>query len=185
MKAPFPTKGWWVMRFPPSSAPSVSLRLCRCHSAAAAKQTSLNAVHLLMCFPGGASGKDLTCRCRRCKRRGFSPRVGKIPWRRAWQPTPVFWPGESHGQRSLEGCSPWGLPIQTPLKRLSTDARICWCVSHTQWAGSSASHGTTSWSSVRPSYMVAPGRWLALRKSWRNLLSGDLFWLDFVHCSKI
>jgi len=29
------------------------------------------------------------------------------PWRRAWQPTPVFWPGESHGQRSLAGCSPW------------------------------------------------------------------------------
>ena len=34
--------------------------------------------------------------------------VGKIPWRRAWQPTPVFLPGESHGQRSLVGYSPWG-----------------------------------------------------------------------------
>ena len=34
--------------------------------------------------------------------------VRKIPWRRAWQPTPVFLPGESHGQRSLEGWSPWG-----------------------------------------------------------------------------
>ena len=34
--------------------------------------------------------------------------VGKIPWRRAWQPTPVFLPGESHGQRSLVGCSSWG-----------------------------------------------------------------------------
>ena len=34
--------------------------------------------------------------------------VGKIPWRRAWQPTPVFLPEESHGWRSLEGCSPWG-----------------------------------------------------------------------------
>ena len=34
--------------------------------------------------------------------------VGKIPWRRAWQPTPVFLLGESHGQRSLAGCSPWG-----------------------------------------------------------------------------
>ena len=33
---------------------------------------------------------------------------GKIPWRRAWQPTPVFLPGESHGQRSLSGYSPWG-----------------------------------------------------------------------------
>ena len=34
--------------------------------------------------------------------------VRKIPWRRAWQPTPVFLPGESHGQRSLVGCSLWG-----------------------------------------------------------------------------
>ena len=35
-----------------------------------------------------------------------NPWVGKIPWRRAWQPTPVFLPGESHGQRSLAGYSP-------------------------------------------------------------------------------
>ena len=40
----------------------------------------------------------------RCKRCGFDPWVGKIPWRRAWQPTPVFLPGESHGQ-SLAGCN--------------------------------------------------------------------------------
>ena len=39
---------------------------------------------------------------------GFDPWAGKIPWRRKWQPTPVFLPGESHGQRSLVGCSPWG-----------------------------------------------------------------------------
>ena len=36
------------------------------------------------------------------------PWVRKIPWRRAWQPTPVFLPGESHGQRGLVGYSPWG-----------------------------------------------------------------------------
>ena len=41
-------------------------------------------------------------------RPGFDPWVGKIPWRRAWQPTPVFLPGESHGQRSLVDYSPWG-----------------------------------------------------------------------------
>ena len=34
--------------------------------------------------------------------------VGKIPWRRKWQPTPVFLPGESHGERRLVGYSPWG-----------------------------------------------------------------------------
>ena len=38
----------------------------------------------------------------------FDPWVGKIPWSRAWQPTPVFLPGDSHGQRSLAGYSPWG-----------------------------------------------------------------------------
>ena len=42
---------------------------------------------------------------RRC---GFNPWVGKIPWRRAQQPTPVFLPGESHGQRSLMCYSPYG-----------------------------------------------------------------------------
>ena len=42
------------------------------------------------------------------KRLGFNPWVGKIPWRGAWQPTPVFLPGESHGQRSLVGYRPWG-----------------------------------------------------------------------------
>ena len=38
--------------------------------------------------------------------RGFNPWVGKIPWRRAWQPTPIFLPGEYHGQRNLVGYSP-------------------------------------------------------------------------------
>jgi len=46
--------------------------------------------------------------CLQCKKPGFSSCTGKIPWRREWQPTPVFLPGESHGQRSLVGWSPWG-----------------------------------------------------------------------------
>ena len=44
--------------------------------------------------------------CRRHRRYGFNSWVRKIPWRRAWQPTPVFLPGESRGQRSLVGYSP-------------------------------------------------------------------------------
>ena len=48
------------------------------------------------------SGKEPTCQC---SRRRFHPCVRKIPWRRAWHPTPVFLPGESHGQRDLVGCS--------------------------------------------------------------------------------
>ena len=59
-------------------------------------------------FPDGASGKEPTCQFRRHKRYEFYPWIGKIPWRRAWQPIPVFLAGESHGQRSLVGYSPWG-----------------------------------------------------------------------------
>ena len=61
-----------------------------------------------MGFPGGASGKEPACQWRRCKRCRFDPWVGKIPWRRAQQPTPVFLPGESHAQRHLAGCSAQG-----------------------------------------------------------------------------
>ena len=53
--------------------------------------------------------KNLPAKCRRCKRHGIDPGIGKIPWRRKWQPIPVFLPGKSHGRRSLEGYSPWGL----------------------------------------------------------------------------
>ena len=56
-----------------------------------------------MGFPGSVSGKEPACQCRRCKRHMFNPWVRKIPSRRAWQPTPVFLPRESHGQRSLVG----------------------------------------------------------------------------------
>ena len=46
--------------------------------------------------------------CLQCRRPAFDTWVGKIPWRRAWQPTPVFLPGESPGHRSLVGCRLWG-----------------------------------------------------------------------------
>ena len=59
-------------------------------------------------FYWGFSGKESSCQCRRCKRRRFDPWFGKIPGRRKWQPTPVFLPGKSHGQRSLAGTSPRG-----------------------------------------------------------------------------
>ena len=52
-------------------------------------------------FPAGASGKEPAHQCRRPRRHRIDPWVWKIPWRRAWQPTPLFLPGESHGQRSL------------------------------------------------------------------------------------
>ena len=56
-------------------------------------------------LPRWLSGKESSCQCRRL---GFDPWVGKISWRRKWQPTPVFFPGKSHGQRRLAGYSPGG-----------------------------------------------------------------------------
>ena len=63
---------------------------------------------LIMGFPGGSTGKEFICQCRRYKRRGFNPWVGKIPWSRKWHPSPVNLPGKFHGQGSLVGFSPWG-----------------------------------------------------------------------------
>ena len=65
----------------------------------------LHSYHL-MGFPGDSSGKEPACQCRRFKRRRLDPWVGKIPWRRSWQPTSVFLPEESNGQRSLAGYGP-------------------------------------------------------------------------------
>ena len=56
-------------------------------------------------FPCGSDGKESACIA---KNPGFDLWFGKIPWRREWQPTPVFLPGKSHGQRILVGYSPWG-----------------------------------------------------------------------------
>ena len=56
-------------------------------------------------FPGGASGKESTCQCRRHKRCGFNPWVRKIPWSRKWYPTSLFLPRKFHGQRGLAGYS--------------------------------------------------------------------------------
>ena len=59
-------------------------------------------------LPRWFNSKESACQCRRRRRCRCDPWVRKIPWRTAWQPTPIFLPGKSHGQRSLAGFSPWG-----------------------------------------------------------------------------
>ena len=77
---------------------------------------------LSVCNPGSSLWVSLWLRRERirlqCKRPGFDPSVGKIPQRQEWLPTPVFLPGESHGQRSLTGYTPWS------HKELDTTERI-------------------------------------------------------------
>ena len=58
-------------------------------------------------LPGGPSGKELSCQCRRHKRCRFDPWVWEDPLEEVTATTPVFLPGKSHGQRSLVGYSPW------------------------------------------------------------------------------
>ena len=58
-------------------------------------------------FPGGSVVKKKKSSCQ-YKRHRFDPWVRKIPWKRKWQPTPIFFPEKSHGQRSLMCYSPWG-----------------------------------------------------------------------------
>ena len=72
------------------------------------KETQVKKSYVPQGLPGGASVKKLTANAD-VRDVGSVPGLGgSIPWRRAWQPTPVFFPGESHGQRSLAGYSPQG-----------------------------------------------------------------------------
>jgi len=73
-------------------------------------QDDLSSLHLLctlflIWISQVTIGKEPSYQCRSCKRCGFDPWVRKIPWKRARQPTPVFLPGESHGQRNFVGKS--------------------------------------------------------------------------------
>ena len=102
-----------------SSAESHECEIIHCRYFCSCLPTAVDAlmVQALPSSPGIPGGKQPACQCWRCE---FNPWVGKIPWRREWQPTPVFFSGESYGQRNLEGATIHGVPkSQTQLKRLS------------------------------------------------------------------
>ena len=82
------------------------------------KYPSLKTIVIAVGLPRWLSGKEPTCQCKRHKGHGFDPWVGKIPWRRKRQPTPVFLPGESLGQRSLAGYSPRGVTESDTTEQL-------------------------------------------------------------------
>ena len=69
---------------------------------------------------GGGSDGKVPAMHNTCSSCGFNPWVRKIPWRRKWQPTPVFLPGESHGRRSLVGYSPRGRKELDTTKHTNT-----------------------------------------------------------------
>ena len=75
-------------------------------------------------LPRWLSGREPACQCRRHERPRFDSWVGKMPWRRAWQSTPVFLPGESHGQRRLPGYTVHQVAKSRRLKRLSRNTQV-------------------------------------------------------------
>ena len=91
------------------------------------QETNKN-IFVLQDLPSGASGKEPNCPCSRGKRHEFVPWSRKLPWRREWLPTPVFLPGEYHGQRSLMGYSSQVAKSWTLLKQLSTNTQIQRCL---------------------------------------------------------
>ena len=77
-------------------------------------------------FPGGAIRKESSCQYRRHKRCGFSPWVGKVPWRSKWQPTPSkFLPGELPWTEAPGGLQSIRSQSQTRLKRLGVTYINC------------------------------------------------------------
>ena len=71
--------------------------------------------HRTWSFPHGSDGKSI---CLQCRRHRFDPWVGKILWRRKWQPIPILLPGKFHGWRSLVGYSPWDCKESDTIEQL-------------------------------------------------------------------
>ena len=119
-------------------------------------------------FPGGSDGKASVYL--QCGRPGFDPWVGKIPWRRKWQSTPVFLPGKSHGKRSLIGHSPWGCKELDMTEQLHFHLWLF-------WGFPGCSDGKESVCSVEdPGLIPGSGRF-----PWRRLsLSITSFWIQSV-----
>ena len=80
-------------------------------------------VSLVLWLPRGPSGKEPTCPHMRYKTLGFDPWLGKIPWRRKWQPVPGFLPGKSHGQKEPGGLQSMG----------SQEVQCDWASEHVLW----------------------------------------------------
>ena len=160
--------------------------------------------HPKACWHRGFTKKP-TCQCRRC---GFNPWVRKTPWRRKWQPTQVFLPGNSQGQRSLVGNSPWGhkrlghdwVIKQHPITTLCLNSTLCFaleevlfllpldlytclsfCLKCPACPLSSPSHSCVT-SSQKPQ-LPGYGWWTAwLSASWISWAQGPCPLLNLIQC---
>ena len=127
-------------------------------------------------------GNESACQCRRHR---FGPWVGKIPWKRKWQPTLVLLPRESHGQRSLVGYSPWGDHLVTKPPPQQTFSLVVkyWVLSEYVVEVSVAAWG--------PEFFWLQGKWpadagavsqLGRGRSWLWHLPATWPWGSWVNC---
>ena len=112
-------------------------------------------------FPGGASGKESACQGMRCE---FDSWVGKILWRRRWQPTPVFLPGEFHGQRRLAGYSPWGHKELGMTEHTHTHSHYCLGLS--TFTAEDPPGFNPWWANSDPTSCMDGQKKLRLKKKW-------------------
>ena len=107
--------------------------------------------------------------CLWCGRTGFDPWVGKVPWKKEWQPTPVFLPGDPHGQRSLAGYSPGlgrspgkrsGNPLQYSCLENPMDRAVWWATVHR----------VAKSRTERPHFLV---KWPSLKKNLQTINAGE------------
>ena len=138
-------------------------------------------------FPGGVHGKDPSCLCRRHKRHELNPWVRKIPWRRAWQPTLVFFPGESPWTEEPGRLySPWGHKELDMTEVISTHVSLTrwtwvWVNSRSWWwterpgvlqfmGSQRVGHdwGTVNWTEQSKTKRSSP------KRSWKVNMWGDI-----------
>ena len=131
------------------------------------KESNMSEQHgfkLAVCFPGGTSGKEPTCQYRRREKLGFGPWVGKIPWRRAWQPVPVFLPGDAMDREAWQATLHSVAKSWKCLKRLHAYPVVIGL----------AVHGFT--------LLVRPAQHFIL---FVAIISGIVFWITFSVCSSL
>ena len=96
-------------------------------------------------LPWWLRGKESTCNAGVTGDKGLTPWVGKMPWRRKQQPTPVFLPGESYGQRRLASYSPWGRRVRHDWSDLARSTAQNRCTVSSSFKHVSSSRMLSSW----------------------------------------
>ena len=119
-------------------------------------------------LPTWLSGEESTCQRRRCRRCRFSPWVGTTPWRRKWQPAPVFLPGKSRGQKEPVGHGPCSHRQLGPTEDTYTCSNRIWqkgqlnCTSFASEASANATESSKARMEFQRRPKLEPGDWTSV-----------------------